>query len=53
MAPRKRNKVDLEYLRSLAQQEKEPTLPTKDDIKATMIPSSYKQYEYTMALWSE
>ncbi|EMD90355.1 hypothetical protein COCC4DRAFT_68947 [Bipolaris maydis ATCC 48331] len=53
MAPTKRKKVDVEHLRSLAQQEQEPTPLTKEEIKATMIPSSYKQYEYIMTLWSE
>ncbi|KAJ5023809.1 hypothetical protein PSV08DRAFT_410917 [Bipolaris maydis] len=53
MAPTKRKKVDVEHLRSLAQQEQEPTPLTKEEIKATMIPSSYKQYEYIMTLWSD
>jgi hypothetical protein len=53
MAPKKRRKVDLDYLRSLVHLEKEPAPLTKEDIKAMMIPSSYKSHEYTMALWGE
>ncbi|KAJ6195493.1 hypothetical protein J3E72DRAFT_387080 [Bipolaris maydis] len=53
MAPTKRKKVDVEHLRSLAQQEQEPTPLTKEEIKATMIPSSYKQYEPVMLLYKE
>ena len=53
MAPKKKSKVDLAYLRSLVQLEKEPAALTKEDIKAMLIPSSYKSYEYTMMLWTE
>ncbi|KAF1360100.1 hypothetical protein EJ07DRAFT_118025 [Lizonia empirigonia] len=53
MAPKKKSKVDLAYLRSLVQLEKESAPLTKEDVKAMLIPSSYKSYEYTMALWSD
>jgi hypothetical protein len=50
MAPKKRSKVDLSHLRALVQLEKEPAPLTNEDVKALLIPSSYKSYEYTMAL---
>ncbi|KAF1359213.1 hypothetical protein EJ07DRAFT_121068 [Lizonia empirigonia] len=53
MAPKKKSKVDLAYLRSLVPLEKEPAPLTKEDVKAMLIPSSYKSYEYTMALWAD
>ena len=53
MPPKKKKEVDIAYLRTLVQLEKEPAPLTKDDIKARMIPSSYKDYLYTIALWTE
>jgi hypothetical protein len=53
MAPKKRSKVDLSDLRALVQLEKEPVPLTNEDVKAMLIPSSYKSYKYTMALWTE
>ena len=53
MAPKKRSKVNLSHLRALVQLEKEPAPLTNEDVKALLIPSSYKSYEYTMALWAE
>jgi hypothetical protein len=53
MAPKKKSKVDLLHLRALVQLETEPTPLTKEDVKAMLIPSSYKSYKYTMALWAE
>jgi hypothetical protein len=50
MAPKKRSKVDLSHLRALIQLEKEPVPLTNKDVKAMLIPSSYKSYEYIMAL---
>jgi len=50
MAPKKKSKVELSPLRALIQLETEPTSLTKEDVKAMWIPSSYKSYEYTMAL---
>ena len=51
MAPKKKSKVDLAYLRSLVQLEKEPAPLTKEDVKAMLIPSSYKSHRCTMDLW--
>jgi hypothetical protein len=50
MAPKKTSKVDLSHLRALVQLETEPTPLTKEDLEAMWIPSTYKSYEYTMAL---
>jgi hypothetical protein len=53
MAPKKKIKVDLSQLRALVQLEKEPAPLTKEDLKVMWIPSSFKSYEYTIALWAE
>ena len=53
MALKKKSRVDLSHLRALVQLEKGPTPLTKEDVKAMLIPSSFKSYEYTMALWAE
>ncbi|KAF7449420.1 hypothetical protein A1F94_005576 [Pyrenophora tritici-repentis] len=50
MAPKKKCKVDLSHLRALIQLEKDLAPLTNKDVKAMLIPSSYKSYEYTMAL---
>jgi hypothetical protein len=52
MAPKKKSK-DLAHLRSLVQLEEEPTPLTQEDVKAMLIPSSYKSHKYTMDLWTE
>jgi hypothetical protein len=53
MAPKKISKVDLLHLHALVQLEKEPAPLTNKDVKALLIPSSYKSYQYSMALWAE
>jgi hypothetical protein len=53
MAPKKRSKVDLSHLRALIQLKKETAPLMNEDVKALLIPSSYKSYEYTMALWEK
>jgi hypothetical protein len=50
MAPKKKSRVDLLHLRALVQLEKGLMLLTKEDVKAMLIPLSFKLYEYTIAL---
>ncbi|CAN9286059.1 unnamed protein product [Alternaria alternata] len=52
MAPKKKSQ-DLAQLHSLVQLEEEPTPLTQEDVKAMLIPSSYKSHKYTMDLWIE
>ncbi|KAG9194063.1 hypothetical protein G6011_04098 [Alternaria panax] len=52
MAPKKKSE-DLAHLHSLVQLKEEPTPLTQEDVKAMLIPSSYKSHKYTMDLWIE
>ena len=49
MAPKKKGK-DLAHLHSLVQLEEELTLLTEEDVKAMLIPLSYKSHKYTIDL---
>jgi hypothetical protein len=52
--PRKKTQGDFSHLRLLAQKESAPVaVRTALDIKRLLIPSSFKQYEYTIQLWAE
>jgi hypothetical protein len=49
----KRKNEDLAHLHFLVQLEEELTPLTQEDVKAMLIPSSYKSHKYTMDLWIE
>jgi len=51
--PPKKKEANIAHLRTLVQLEKDPAPLTKEDIKARINPSSYKDYLYNIMLWIE